>query len=160
MGTGQLRLTFAESPWIVSRDGDADCLDIFRRHYSHRPYADGRDPKLFIGPGGKLVLVTPALDALFIWRRFKDDSGQTGVNCAAFRNESPALSSLLILEAEKFVRWKWPEEIRLYTYVNPGKIRKKRDPGRCFRKAGWTQCGVTKHNKLVILEKNLVELDL
>jgi hypothetical protein len=27
-------------------------------------------------------------DALFVWRKFIDDSGQQGVNCAVFRNES------------------------------------------------------------------------
>ncbi len=47
-----------------------------------------------------MVLVTQDYSALFIWRKFINDSGQQGINCAVFRNESPILSSELILEAE------------------------------------------------------------
>lgn len=156
--SGQLRLAMPGSPWTVARDGDADCRAIFHRHYSHRPYADGRDPKLFVGPGGKLVLVTPDLRALFVWRRFLDDAKdgtglrQSGVNCAVFRNEGGGLSSDLILAAEPFAWDRWPSERRLYTYVDPRKTRHKRDPGRCFRRAGWSPCGETRGG-LVILEK-------
>lgn len=150
---GQLRIGFPESRWSVVRDGDQDCRAIFDRHYSRQRYRDGRDPKLFVGPGAKLVLVTPGLDALFVWRKFKDDSSQWGVNCAVFRNEGPVLSSLLILEAEAHAWRRWPGETRLYTYVDTKKTRRKRDPGRCFRKAGWSPCGWTKWNKLLILEK-------
>jgi len=139
--------------WTVTKDGDSAGLLLFKKHYSHKPYRDGRQPKLFAGPGSKLVLVTPQLDALFVWRKFRDDSGQQGINCAVFRNEGPHLSSLLILEAEDFAWGKWPRETRLYTYVNAKKVRRKRDPGRCFRKAGWKPCGITKWNRLLILEK-------
>lgn len=157
MATGQLRL--AESgPWTVATSTDPDCREIYRRHYSRRVYQDGRDPARFVGPGAPVVLVTPSLNALFIWRKFIDDADdgsgkpQEGVNCAAFRNEGPLLSSALILAAEPYAWAKWPGERRLYTYVNPAKTRPKRDPGRCFRKAGWTPAGWTK-GRLLILEK-------
>ena len=139
--------------WTVSRDGDRDCLALFERHYSCKEYKDGRIRKLFCGPGSKLVLVTPELQALFVWRLFKDDSGQKGVNCAVFRNEGAGLSSDLILEAERFAWDRWPQETRLYTYVNGSKIRSS-NPGYCFIKAGWTRLpDKTKWNKLDILEK-------
>jgi len=39
-------------------------------------------PKLFVGPGEKLVLRTWECDAIWVWRKFIDDSGQEGINCA------------------------------------------------------------------------------
>ncbi len=89
--------------------------------------------------------------ALFVWRKFISDDGQTGVNCAVFRNESPTLSSRLILDAETVAWTDWPGQ-RLYTYVDPNKIRST-NPGACFIAAGWRRCGVTKKRGLVILEK-------
>jgi len=45
----------------------------------------------------------------------------------------------------------WIPDERLYTFVNPRKIRSS-NPGYCFLKAGWRKCGITKWQKLVILE--------
>jgi hypothetical protein len=98
-----------------------------------------------------MVLMTSDQSALFVWRKFQNDSGQEGINCAIFRNEGPLLSSYLILEAEKSAYRRWGNE-RLYTYINANKI-KSVNPGYCFKKAGWSVCGVTKINKLVIMEK-------
>ena len=154
----QMRFALNASPWVEVRDGDPDALALYLRHYSARKYRDGRRRTRFVGPGSYVVLVTPDLGALFVWRRFIDDlddgSGvrQAGVSCGCFRNESSALSSGLILAAEPFAWTKWPAEHRLYTLVNPRKVRHKRDPGRCFRKAGWHPCGWSKTGKL-ILEK-------
>lgn len=117
--------------WLLTLDGDQLARGLFDRHYSRRRYADGRAPLLFVGPGEKTVLITPAADAVF-------------------RNESPVVSSLLILDAEKVAARRWPRE-RLYTYVNPTAIRST-NPGACFKHAGWRACGTTKGG-LVILEK-------
>lgn len=133
------------------RDGDPTALALFNRHYSRRKYADGRKPKLFVGPGEKFVLMTTCGRALFVWRKFISDDGQEGVNCAVFRNESIHKSSTLILEAEAIAWRRWPGQ-RLYTYVNPRKI-KSANPGYCFKVAGWRTCGRTKMRGLVILEK-------
>lgn len=92
MGTGM--------SWILVRDGDARARALYLRHYSARHYQDGRHPKLFVGPGEKMVLLTPTCDALFVWRKFISDAGQQGVNCAVFRNEGETLSSELIIEAQ------------------------------------------------------------
>lgn len=137
--------------WRECRDGDDGARAIYDRHYSRIHYADGRKPKLFVGPGEKCVLITEAGDAVWCWRKFKDASGQKGVNNAIFRNEGPILSSLLILDAERIAWARWPGE-RLYTYVQPKAIRSS-NPGACYLKAGWRKCGITKWNKLVILEK-------
>ncbi len=133
--------------WLITKDGDRDALELFSRHYTYRK---GRKIKQFVGPGEKMVLITPKSDALFVWRKFIDDSGQQGVNCAVFRNESKAQSSQLIKEAVEIARKRWPKE-RFYTYVNSASIRSK-NPGCCFLKAGWRRCGTTKNHNLLILE--------
>lgn len=137
--------------WYSVLDGDPMARALFHRHYSRYVYKDGRRPKLFAGPGEKMVLMTTDGQALFLWRKFIDASGQKGINCAIFRNEGPILSSVLILEAEQLAWDKWPGE-RLYTYVNAKRV-KSSNPGYCFIKAGWRKCGVTKKNKLLIFEK-------
>jgi len=137
--------------WIAVRDGDDTARDIFHQHYSYKPYADGRRPKLFVGPGEKLALVWPDASALFIWRKFISGDGQEGVNCAVFRNEGAMLSSELIRQADVIADERWPGE-RHYTYVNPRRVRSV-NPGCCFKKAGWRRCGETKYNRLVVLER-------
>lgn len=144
--------------WLLTKDGDPAAYQIMRRHYTFHEYKDNRrhnilNPNryLFCGPGEKLVLVTSNYDALFVWRKFIDKSGQSGVNCAVFRNESERLSSELILAAEEIAWIKWPGA-RLYTYVNAMKI-KSTNPGYCFKMAGWKECGYSSAKKLLILEK-------
>ena len=137
-----------EPLWWVTKDGDIDCLELHGRHYSKREYKDGRRVALFVGPGDKLVLRTERADACFVWRCFVDDSGQTGVNCAAFRNEGEHLSSLLIRQADAIADEVWTD-CRHYTYVDSEKVA-SRNPGYCFIMAGWRRCGMTKSGKLVL----------
>ena len=146
-----------EPLWWVTRDGDRSCLAMYRRHYSCHRYRDGRQPKLFCGPGEKLVLRTAKADAVFVWRRFRDacvdartGSVQEGVNCAIFRNESKEKSSRLIRQADRIADFFWPGE-RHYTYVNQNRVRSS-NPGFCFLMAGWQKCGKTKKG-LLILER-------
>lgn len=143
--------------WLPVKDGDPRAAAIYRRHYSCYQYKDKRRERhgyrnrfLIAGPGEKMLLMTVTCDALFAWRKFIDASGQTGINCAVFRNESPILSSTLILEAEQHAWARWPGA-RLYTYVN-GKAIRSTNPGYCFKRAGWSECGHTKGG-LMILEK-------
>ena len=140
-----------ESPieplWYLTKDGDASCLALYERHYSAYQYKDGRKRKLFTGPGEKIVLRTADGDAMFVWRKFIDASGQQGINCAVFRNESPHLSSDLIRQADAIAYFYWPGE-RHYTFVNAGSVRSK-NPGFCFLRAGWRRCGMTKGGLLI-----------
>lgn len=145
------RLNLFDTIWIKVKDGDTACMLLFERHYSKYHYKDGRKPKRFVGPGQRIVLVTADGNAMFVWRKFIDASGQKGINCAIFRNEGNVLSSKLILEAERIAWDRWPKE-RLYTYVNAQKIKSK-NAGYCFKMAGWKVCGKTKARKLLILEK-------
>lgn len=136
--------------WWITRDGDRTCLALYERHYSAYQYADGRERKQMLGPGETVLLRTAAGDAVFGWRKFIDDSGQLGVNCAVFRNEGPALSSLLVRQADAIADHVWPGE-RHYTYVRAEAVRSA-NPGYCFLAAGWRRCGRTKRG-LHILER-------
>lgn len=143
-------LPMTDEAWLDVKDGDPTGRSLFHRHYSYKPYRDGRDPKLFVGPGEKLVLLTPDARALFVWRKFISGDGQQGINCAVFRNENAGLASDLIREADRIAWERWPGE-RHYTYVNPKRVRSS-NPGYCFLMAGWRKCGVTKWKKLLIFE--------
>lgn len=136
----------SSSTWEHVKDGNPTAMQIFLRHYTAR---HKRSVYQFVGPGEKMVLLTPDALALFVWRKFIDDSGQRGVNCAVFRNEGKCRSSDLIRAAVEVSRERWPNE-RFYTYVDASKIRSK-NPGYCFKLAGWRTCGKTKSG-LVVLE--------
>jgi hypothetical protein len=142
--------------WVPILDGDDTARALFDRHYSRYFYADGRQPKLFCGPGFKLVLSTPCRRGLFVWRKFKSLDHQIGINCAVFRNEGAGLSSDLIRAADELADQRWPGE-RHYTYVSAPKTASRRSrhaqPGACFIHAGWQACGFTKKRGLVILER-------
>lgn len=124
------------------------------RHYTAR---ERRKVFQFVGPGEKEVLITADAKALYVFRKFISDAGETGVNCAVFRNEgtNAGRASELIIAADEIAHGRWPGE-RIYTYVDPSKVRHKRDPGRCFLRAGYRKCGVTKSGKL-IFEKLAVQ---
>jgi hypothetical protein len=156
-GCGASNMQIVDSHWLPIKDGDPRAAALYRRHYSCYQYADNRRDRydyrnrfLIVGPGEKMLLMTVGCDALFAWRKFIDASGQAGVNCSVFRNESTVLSSVLILEAEQHAWARWPGQ-RLYTYVKGNAIRST-NPGYCYKMAGWVECGYTKGG-LVILEK-------
>lgn len=144
--------------WVRVLDGNDSAREIFERHYSRYRYADGRKPKLFVGPGEKMVLLRANADGIFAWRKFINDAGEDGVNCAIFRNESPdEVASELILEAEGHARERWPAE-RFYTYVDPREVKPTMVRGYpvwgfCFYKAGWKFSSVTKDGKHVLEKK-------
>jgi hypothetical protein len=136
--------------WIEVRDGDPRAVALYRRHYS----CDNRKADLvrygFSGNGESMILMTLDCKALFCWRfqdKYQRDK-QQGVNCSVFRNESNLLSSDLIKEGMTLAWVRWPSK-RLYTYVNPDKI-KSTNPGYCFIKAGWRKCGYSKGGLLIL----------
>lgn len=94
--------------------------------------------------------------------------------CSAFRIEDgrPFEASELVRQAVAATVWKWPvspsvaawqirrrhdrsdvERIRvaMVTMVDARKVIGKRDPGRCFRRAGFVEIGRTKDEGLVVL---------
>lgn len=130
--------------WQTSWRYDPRGAALADRHYSRlTPGAPG-----FVGSGHNLVLITPAGDALWVsfWQPEPTHHfGKDAWMCSMFRNESPHLSSELVREAIAATRYAWgnPPSSGMITFVNADKVRRKRDPGRCFRKAGFKQVGLT-----------------
>ncbi len=143
--------SFGFLPWLEVRDGDPTALLLMSRHYTARAAraASPESVPLILGPGEKYLLLSPCGRALAAWRKFIDhaDDGtgspQSGVNCAVFRNEGAGLSSALIWSAALMARARWPDERRLYTYVDPARVASS-NPGWCFIRAGWRACGWTR----------------
>ncbi len=138
--------------WWLTKDGDKSCLALYERHYSANKYADGRKRTQFVGPGEHIVLRTASCNAMFVWRKYIDDTipKQEGVECAVFRNEGPFLSSELVRQADAIADCAWVGE-RHYTKVRASAVRSA-NPGYCFITAGWRRCGHTKGG-LLILER-------
>jgi hypothetical protein len=135
--------------WKEIKDGDKRALRLYERHYSCRHYADGRVRRQFVGPGERIVLLSPRADALFVWRkqRYRKD-GQHGVECSVFRNEGVIRSSHLIREAQVLAWRRWAGE-RLFTFVDPKAVQST-NPGYCFIKAGWRHAGISKRGLVVL----------
>lgn len=125
--------------WYGVSKRDPRVVGLFARHYSSKKNGHGIADWLSFGitsPGAVIVLLTSDASALFVWLKQKYHSNeQSGVNCAVFRNEGKVLSSVLIREAETFAWAKWAGE-RLFTYVDPDAVN-SRNPGYCFKMAGW-----------------------
>ena len=137
--------------WTISHDMNPIAQRLADRHYSRK---NPGSTKGFVGPGEKLILLSPGGDALFVWLRADPELRMDhidGVNCTIFRNESSVLSSRLIIEAEKFARKRWPG-LMLFTYVSKEKVRSK-NPGWCFMKAGWKLAGENKTGRLRLFTK-------
>lgn len=67
------------------------------------------------------------------------------------------LASVLVRDAVAATRWRWPDvpAFGMITFVDGAKVRRKRDPGRCFLRAGFVRIGTTAgghgRNPLVVL---------
>jgi hypothetical protein len=129
-----------EAGLIQTNQYDRECRLLADRHYSRRTVGASQ----FLPSGRKLVLRDTEGLVVFGWlwpeQQYRAD-GQSGFNCTIFRNESPRLSSEIILEAEAMAVEKWGPN-RGYTYVNPRAV-KSTNPGYCFKRAGWRFAGIS-----------------
>lgn len=143
-------LPFHNGHLIQTNHFDQECRILADRHYSRRTIGS----RQFCYSGRKLVLRNEPGDILFVWM-FPDPSmrmdGQTGYNCAIFRNESSRKSSEIILEAESMAFEKWGPD-RLYTYIDP-KCVKSVNPGYCFKVAGWKFQRISKVGKHLLVKE-------
>jgi hypothetical protein len=131
--------------WSVSNRADPRSVAIADRHYNRQKIGSPQ----FVPPGRCFVLRHED-SALWVtsWpfaQYVKHAWAGAWVN-SLFRNESDYLSSMLIVDAVAATRWRWPEvpELGMVTFVDPKKVKKKRDFGRCYRRAGFTHVGRTK----------------
>lgn len=125
--------------WWLTRDGDPRAKALADRHYSRQ----NPDSALFVGPGVKLVLLTGCGRALWATRvqapEYVQHAWPEAWECVIFRNEGAGLSSDLIRQAVAASRAVLGEPPRLgmVTFVKEAAVRRKRDPGRCFLRAGF-----------------------
>lgn len=132
--------------WTVSGRADTEALPMADRHYNRQKIGSPQ----FVPPGRCVVFKTRDLLALWTtsWpfpQYVKHAWPGAWVN-SLFRNEGAGLSSELIREAVAATRDVWPAtpSLGMVSFVDARKIRHKRDPGRCYRKAGFKHVGFTK----------------
>lgn len=132
--------------WHLSHRADPRALPLADRHYNRQKVGTPQ----FVPPGRCLVLLTERADALWVtsfpYAQFVKHAWAGAWICSCFRNESDVLSSALIAEAVAATRWAYgdPPPLGMVTFVDPAHVRRKRDWGRCYRKAGWRHVGETK----------------
>lgn len=130
--------------WLASYRADPYGRVIADHHYNRQRIG----AKQFVPPGACIVLVIPDV-ALWItsWPMpaYVKHAWPGAWICSAFRNErgdDPRYrSSDLIREAVAATRAEWPDVPAhgMITFVDERKVRRKRDPGRCFARAGFDQ---------------------
>lgn len=129
--------------WHLSHRADARALPLANVHYNRQK----PESPQFVPPGRCLVLLTSEARALWVtswpFAQFTKHAWAGAWVNSLFRNESTDLSSELIREAIAATRAHWgqPPEFGMVTFVNASKVRRKRDPGRCYRKAGFAHVG-------------------
>lgn len=138
--------------WVLSDGCDPEAKVIADRHYNR----GNPDSAKFTGPGRTLVLKCEGSVWVTSWpfaQYVRHAWAGAWVN-SCFRRESGPLASELIREAIAATRWYWPDvpALGMVTFVDPTKVRHKRDLGRCYRRAGFIVAGQTKVNKLLCLQ--------
>lgn len=131
--------------WRESFKADPRARPLADRHYNRQKVGSPQ----FMPPGRSLVLLTDAADALWgsSWPKaeYVRHAWPGAWICSVFRNESPQRASDLIRDAVAATRAAWgdPPPLGMVTFVDAEKVRHKRDPGRCFLRAGFRPVGKT-----------------
>lgn len=132
------------SSWRKSFRFDREALPLANRHYNRQT----PESPQFSPPGRLLVLLTEDAGALWVtsWPQFARHAWKGAWVNTLFRRESGPLASDLIREAVAVTRGYFREvpTLGMVTFVDAGEVRHKRDPGRCYRKAGFAHVGFTK----------------
>ena len=158
MPVARVACRFGAAQGRADREGEPVRWELADRFSPHvRPLADRHYNRQKIGspqfvpPGRCIVLSTAEADAFWVtswpFAEYVKHAWPGAWVCSAFRNESPHLSSELIREAVAATRSRWEPPILEYpivTFINTKKVRHKRDPGRCFLRAGFVRIGWTK----------------
>ena len=141
--------------WEQSWRTDPRARVLADRHYNRQSIGAAN----FVPPGRCMVLYAENAGGKAFWvtswpfAEYVKHAWAGAWVCSAFRNEGAGLSSELIIEGVAATLWRWePPELGMITFVDPTKVRKKRDVGRCYRKAGFKEVGKTKTNGLIALQ--------
>lgn len=133
-------------PWRESWRADPEGRDVADRHYNRQKVGAAQ----FVPPGRCLVFMADG-PALWVtsWpfaEYVQHAWAGAWVNSTFRREGGDMLASDLIRAAVAATRAVWPEvpELGMVSFVDTEKVRHKRDPGRCYRKAGFHHVGWTK----------------
>ena len=135
--------------WVRSNRADPVARRIADRHYNRQKPGTPQ----FVPPGRCLVMTAPVSQerrALWVsswpFAEYVKHAWAGAWVCCCFRNEGAGVSSDLIRQAVAATVWEWEPvpALGFITFVNAQKVRRKRDPGRCYRRAGWSHVGFTK----------------
>lgn len=138
--------------WHLSHRFDRRALPLADRHYNRQHIGSPQ----YVAPGAPLCLLTADANALWVSLVQKAEYVKHGWPGAwlnsHFRNESSVLSSMLIAEAVAATLSEFgsPPVAGMVTFIDADKTRRKRDPGRCYRKAGFRHVGFTKGGLFVL----------
>lgn len=141
--------------WARSWRADPVARAIADRHYNRQSVGAAQ----FVPPGACVVLRTLAGDAFWVTSmpkaQFVKHDWPGAWMCSAFRNESPHLSSDLIREAVAISLALATVPVSPFgfvSFIDAAKTRHKRDPGRCYVRAGWTRLKQTTRAGLVVVQ--------
>lgn len=140
--------------WQLSHRADPKAAAVADRHYSRQKPGSPQ----FVPPGRCMVLYLETAIGNAYWvtswpfAEYVRHAWAGAWVCSAFRNESNWLSSCLVKDAVAATRAFFgdPPPLGMVTFVDRGKVRRKRDFGRCFRKAGFRECGETQGGLLAL----------
>lgn len=130
--------------WRLSHRADPDAVAIADRHYNRQKVGTPQ----FVPPGRCFVLVANEAVWVTSWpfaKYVKHRWGGAWVN-SCFRREGGPLASEMIRDAIAATRWFWPDvpDLGMVSFIDAGKVKRKRDPGRCYIRAGFEYDGETK----------------
>jgi hypothetical protein len=138
--------------WTRSHRRDPRALELADRHYSRQK--PGTDQFVKAGSCAVFIAETGLGNALWVTsvQQYVKHAWPGAWECALFRNEGAGLSSVLIREAIAATRAHYgePPSTGMITFVNPMRVKRKRDPGRCFIRAGFEPIACTLSRLLVL----------
>src|SRR5215831_10897480 len=129
--------------WTVSDCADPAARVIADRHYNRQKVGAVH----FVPPGFSVVLLSRCRRALWVtlWQKYVQHAWPGAWVNSCFRNEGAGLSSDLIRDAVAVTRYVYgtPPPLGMISFVDASQVRHKRDPGRCFKRAGFSHVGFT-----------------
>lgn len=137
----------SDTVWRKSHRFDRAGVLIADRHYNRQKVGSPQ----FVPPWRCVVLL--AEDAQAVWVTSWPFAEYTRhawagawVNSCFRREGGDVVASDMIRQAVAATRWVWPDvpDLGMITFVNANKVRHKRDPGRCYSRAGFRHVGETK----------------
>jgi hypothetical protein len=131
--------------WTISYRADPLAVGIADRHYNRQKPGTPQ----FVPPGRCLVLLSDQAVWVTSWpfpEYVKHAWPGAWINSSFRREGGSMIASEMILQAVAATRWHFRESpsLGMVTFVDGSKVRRKRDPGRCYLRAGFKAVGETK----------------